>query len=114
MARILVVDDDIAGLELRKMILQRAGHVVTAAADVDMARSLFHETHPETVLLDLRLPEAADGLALIREFREAVPSVRIVVLSGFTPDLDGHPERAMTDQILNKPLRTEILLRALA
>ena len=114
MARVLVVDDDSAGLELRRMILERAGYEVAAAADAHRARSLFGAARPDIVVLDLRLPEAADGLALIREFRAAAPEVRIVVLSGYTPDLDGRPERAMADRILDKPLRTEMLLRTLA
>ncbi len=113
MARVLVVDDDAAGLELRRMILERAGHEVVVAADANLARSQFDASRPDTVVLDLRLPEATDGLTLIREFRAAAPAVRIIVLSGYTPDLDGRPERAMADRILDKPLRTEVLLRAI-
>lgn len=113
MARVLVVDDDVAGLELRRMILERAGHDVAAAADTTFARALFRASPPDTVVLDLRLPEASDGLALIREFRAAAPQVRIIVLSGYTPDLDGRAERVMADLILAKPLRTETLLRAI-
>ena len=114
MARLLLVDDDKAGLELRQLIFEREGHQVSAAADVVRARSLFLETSPESVVLDLRLPETGDGLALIREFRAAAPGVRIVVLSGWTPDLDGKPEARMVDQLLSKPVRSALLVNALA
>jgi DNA-binding response OmpR family regulator len=112
MARLLLVDDDAAGLELRKLILEREGHQVAAAPDAARARALFAETRPETVVLDLRLPDAADGLSLIREFRAAA-GVRIIVLSGWPLDLEGTPEAAMVNQVLAKPIRTAHLVRAL-
>jgi len=114
MARLLVVDDDTAALALRKLILEREGHEVWAASDPMDARALFAEKQPQIVILDLRLPEAADGLALIREFRAGIPTVRIIVLSGWPLDLEGTPEAAMVDQVLTKPIRTDALLRALA
>jgi DNA-binding response OmpR family regulator len=113
MARLLLVDDD-TGLELRKLILEREGHQVSTAADVEAARSLFFDTRPDTVVLDLRLPETADGLALIREFRGAAPGLRIIVLSGWTPDLDGQPEARMVDELLSKPVRSARLVNAVA
>jgi DNA-binding response OmpR family regulator len=110
MGRLLLVDDDPAGLALRKLILERAGHQVFSATDVDSARALFFESGPETVVLDLRLPESKDGLALIRDFRGASPSVRIIVLSGWTPDLEGQPEEKMVDQLLSKPVPSAYLV----
>jgi two-component system response regulator QseB len=114
MARLLLVDDDTTGLELRKLILEREGHQVFAAADVVAARSFFLETSPDSVVLDLRLPETEDGLALIREFRAASPGLQIVVLSGWTPDLDGKPEAGMVDELLSKPVRSARLVSAVA
>ena len=58
--------------------------------------------------------EAADGLALIRELRGASPLVRIIVLAGWPPDLEGAPEAQMVNKILAKPIRTAALLGALA
>ena len=112
MVRLLLVDDDTAGLELRKLILEREGHQVSAAADVAAARSLFLETRPDSVVLDL--PETEDGLALIREFRAAAPGLRIIVLSGWTPDLDGRPEARMVDELLSKPVRSAHLVNVVA
>jgi len=114
MARLLLVDDDTASLELRKLILEREGNQGSAAADVAAARSLFFDTHPDTVVLDLRLPETEDGLALIRECRAACPGLRIIVLSGWAPDLDGKPEARMVDELLSKPVRTARLVSAVA
>jgi DNA-binding response OmpR family regulator len=110
MASVLLVDDDAAGLDLRKLILEREGHHVSVASDPAGARAAFVETPPDTVVLDLRLPEAADGLALIREFRGSAPSVRIIVLSGWPLDLEGTPEAQMANVVLSKPIRTAALV----
>jgi DNA-binding NarL/FixJ family response regulator len=64
--------------------------------------------------MDLRLPRAEDGLALLRGLHEAAPSARVVVLAGFKDDLDGRPEQAFASKILSKPIATEQLLEALS
>ena len=115
MACILLVDDDPEGLELRKMLLERDGHRVFTATDAATARERFHQTSPDCVILDLRLPSPEDGLALVREFREsreAGPNVRIVVLAGWSADLEGHPEQELVDEVLAKPVRSERLIGA--
>jgi CheY-like chemotaxis protein len=114
MARVLLVDDDAAALDLRKLILEREGHQISFASEPDSARALFAGTRPETVVLDLRLPEAKDGLALIREFRAAAPDVRIIVLAGWPLDIEGTPEAQMVNLVLAKPIRTATLVDALA
>jgi len=113
MARVLLVDDDEDSLEMRRQVFQIHGHQVFAAATAGRAREQFHAESPDSVILDLRLPDPADGLALIREFRTASPEVKIVVLAGWTADLDRHSEIALVDRILAKPVRSEVLLDAI-
>ena len=113
MSRVLLVDDDTDALELRKLIFEHHGHAVIAVNSAAGARRQFHAAPPESVILDLRLPDAADGLALIREFRASSPQVKIVVVSGWRADLDGRTEGDLVDVILAKPVRSEILLRAI-
>jgi DNA-binding NtrC family response regulator len=112
MARVLLVDDEPGGLEIRQMLLERDGHRVSTAVDAASARNRFREVSPECVILDLRLPSPDDGLALVREFREASPGVRIVVLAGWGADLEGRPERELVDEVLAKPVRSERLIGA--
>ena len=114
MARVLVVDEDAAGLEIRKVVLERHGHSVTAASDAASARAAFHQIVPQAVILDLRLPELDDGLALIREFRAASPSLRLIVLAGWSADLDGRAEAAMVDEIIGKPASSQRLVDAVS
>lgn len=112
MARVLLVDDDVDALELRKRIFERDGYEVFTASSVSGARAQFCAELPDSVVIDLRLPGPEDGLALIREFRAASPLLKIVVLAGWCADLEGRHESAMVDVVLAKPARSEVLLRA--
>ena len=94
------------------MLLERDGHLVITAADADAARYQFQEKAPECVILDLRLPSPEDGLALVREFRAAAPDLRIVVLAGWSADLEGRPEQNLVNEVLAKPVRSERLITA--
>jgi DNA-binding response OmpR family regulator len=114
MARVLIVDDDSAGLEIRKLILERRGHQVRTASNSERARIEFAAQTPEVVVLDLRMPNAEDGRGLIREFRAASPLTRLIVLCGNDADLSAHEESSLVDRILTKPVRSELLLAAVA
>lgn len=112
MAKVLLVDDDRDALEIRKRIFEMSGHQISAADSAPEARTQFETSQPETVVLDLRIPELADGLSLIREFRAAAPDLRIVILAGLPSDLDGRAELDLVDVVIGKPVRSEVLLRA--
>jgi DNA-binding response OmpR family regulator len=114
MSRVLLVDDDPAGLELRRMILARVGHEVFCALDSQQARLAFEQHRPDVVVLDLRLPDPEDGLSLIREVRTRAPHVRIIVLCGHPPDIERKAEVKMVNGILGKPVRTETLIAVIA
>jgi DNA-binding response OmpR family regulator len=107
--RVLVVDDDAAALEIRRLVIERRGHEVSVASNAGQARELF-AAGCDAVVLDLRLPAVEDGLTLIREFR----GVRVVVLCGNRGDIDGREEAGMVAAILEKPVRSEVLIRAIS
>jgi CheY-like chemotaxis protein len=103
MARILVVEDDTSQLEIRKQILEHAGHEVVTAQDASEA--LERWTGCPVVLMDLRIPEPEDGLRLIRAIAGAA---RIIVLSG------GEVDRTLpVDEFLTKPCPSRRLLASI-
>jgi DNA-binding NarL/FixJ family response regulator len=81
--RVLIVDDDrrvrqsLSGL----MALRDEIEVVGTAGDGEAAMALCMAAEPDTILLDLRLPETTDGFGLLAEFRKRWPSVRVVAMS---------------------------------
>jgi CheY-like chemotaxis protein len=114
MARILIVEDDPDQLELRRLLLEKAGHEVWTALSRFQANQLFEEANPSVVIMDLRLPRLEDGQALIQDLRTLSKTVRIFVESGAVGDLSVLPEAKMVDQLLNKPSPIPLLLKLIA
>jgi DNA-binding NtrC family response regulator len=113
MARVLLVDDDTDQLEIRKLLVEQAGHQVQVAENAAAAEAVCLAMAPQLVVMDLRLPRAEQGLGLIRALRRAAPGVRIVVLAGWPADLSESPEAGMVDLLLPKPVHTRRLLDAI-
>jgi CheY-like chemotaxis protein len=111
--RLLVVDDDVQQLAIRKLLLEAAGHEVTVADALPEARRLLAELRPDVLLMDLRLPKLKDGLSLIRCAQQHQPPARIIVLSGWTEDFYDLPEEKLVSRVLGKPIRNEYLLEAI-
>jgi PAS domain S-box-containing protein len=86
-ARVLVVDDaeDIRTLLRLKLMRASGVEVVGEAGDGLEAVALASALEPDVVLLDMAMPRM-DGLEALPLIREAVPNVRVVVLSGFNED----------------------------
>ena len=105
--KVLLVDDDTAALEIRRLVLERHGFEVTIASNSGSALAAFHNQQPDVVVLDLRVPAIDDGLALIRAFHES----KIIILCGNRADLDGREEARLVHSILGKPVRSEELIK---
>jgi len=113
MCRLLVADDDVQQLGIRKLLLEAAGHEVSVAEDAPAARRLLAELHPDVLVMDLRLPKLRDGLSLIRCVGEQRLAAKIIVLSGWTEELCDLPEERLVCCVLGKPIRNELLLEAI-
>jgi DNA-binding response OmpR family regulator len=113
MCRVLVVDDDVQHLGIRKLLLEAAGHDVAVAEDAPEARRLLAELHPNVMVMDLCLPKLKDGLGLIRWVDEQRLAARIIVLSGWTEELCDLPEEELVACVLGKPIRNDRLLEAI-
>jgi len=118
MPRILVADDDPVQLELRKMLLEAAGHQVSLAYSAKQAISHLREFGADLVILDLRFPneegepDSREGLALIRGIHDVGRGAPMMVLSGWTEDIDGQPEEKLVNCVLLKPVKPSALMQA--
>jgi DNA-binding NarL/FixJ family response regulator len=84
--RVLVVDDQELVRAGFTLILQRAGlDVVGEAADGVEALERSSTTHPDVVLMDVRMPNL-DGIEATRRLLARQPDVRVLALTTF--DLD--------------------------
>ena len=113
MCRLLVADDDVQQLRIRKLLLEAAGHEVAIADTAPEARHLLEELRPDVLVMDLRLPKLKDGLSLIRCVEEKRLAAKIIVLSGWTEELCDLPEEKLVCCVLGKPIRNDRLLEAI-
>jgi DNA-binding NarL/FixJ family response regulator len=83
--RVLLVDDHRLILAGIRAALEKTGEieVVGEAVEGKQVLRLIHQTNPDVVLLDLRLPDM-NGLACLDRIRQSYPEVKVVVLSAFS------------------------------
>jgi two-component system cell cycle response regulator DivK len=85
-ARILIVDDNDANLELLSYLLSAGGHTVLTAENGAQALALVNDVPaPDLVITDLRMP-VMDGFELLRRIRqdarlEALPVIAVTAFS---------------------------------
>ena len=85
--KVLVADDHKLMLEGVRHALERVDdmEIVGEAVSGAQVLPLIHQTNPDLVLLDLRMP-GMSGLACLEAIREKHPKVKVVVLSAFSDE----------------------------
>ncbi len=112
--RVLVVDDEIALLDLLKKFLSRLGYEVSAYQVAQDAWRDF-ESDPSRyglVIADLTMPEMP-GEELVRRMLELNPALRILVCSGYPFDATTLPSGGLARiGFLQKPFLPRMLAEA--
>src|SRR4026207_1303827 len=80
--RVLIIDDDRDTADFLKLLVEPRGDLARAAGAAAQAREILRSWRPEVVLMDLMLPDA-DGLELLRDFKEASPETQIIMVTGY-------------------------------
>jgi|YNPBryunderm2012_1023409.scaffolds.fasta_scaffold09118_1 signal transduction histidine kinase len=84
--QILIVEDDQAVSRLQEKRLTRSGYQVITARTAADARSLLKQGGIDLLILDYRLPDAADGLEFYRELRHSGIEVPAILVTGQADD----------------------------
>jgi len=107
---LLIIDDEVDICLLLERIMKRyyqsIGSSHTLAQAIDKATSL----QPTHILLDNNLPDGY-GLEFIAQFKDLCPEARIIVISAL--DIGNEALRAGADAFVNKPLRMNLVKKAL-
>lgn len=80
---ILCVDDETVGLEVRKILLERAGYRVLTALDGPTGLNIFATEPIDAVVLDFSMPGMSGGEVAVT-MRKVKPHVPIMMLSAYT------------------------------
>jgi CheY-like chemotaxis protein len=79
---VLCVDDELIGLQVRKILLERAGYRVLTAPDGATGLEVFAAEPVEVVVLDYSMPGMHGGEVATR-MRQIKPDVPILLLSAY-------------------------------
>ncbi len=109
---VLIVDDDLTSRFLAEEALAGMGFTVHTADDGEQALRVFHEVHPEIILLDVIMPNM-DGYTACEQIRqqEAGRHIPILMLTGLDDitSIDRAYEVGATD-FITKPVNTSLLI----
>lgn len=114
MSKLLIVDDDLAVLEVLEELLEILGHEVISANNGRIALELLEEQQFHLVLTDLRMPDV-EGWEIARQAKAKDPELPVILLSGWVPQsevLNHHLTERCIDIFLPKPIDSEELFKS--
>jgi two-component system cell cycle response regulator len=112
-ARILIIEDNLANLELMTYLLSAYGHSVVTATDGWQGLEAARRVHPDLIVCDVQLPEM-DGYEVARRLKSD-PELRPTPLVAVTAlAMVGDRDRVLAagfDGYLTKPINPETFVR---
>jgi putative two-component system response regulator len=114
-ARILLVDDEPANIDLLRRLLVRAGFTrIESTSDSREVADLYVKFRPDLILLDLHMPHR-DGLAVMDELNQIAEASYLPILMLTGDDTQEAKREALSrgaKDFLNKPFNSdEVILR---
>jgi len=109
--KILVTEDEETNMEFLKIILSKAGAVITETYSGTQVRSLYNRLDDfDVALIDVRLPDAS-GWDIIREIKQIAPSLPVIAQTAYAMASDRQlSEKAGCNGFIPKPIRKDELL----
>ena len=112
MIRVLVVDDEPDYPQLLSIILAREGFEVETAANGKESRLVAARFAPDVLIVDWMLEDSEDGLDVSRSLKEANPSLRTILITGYpSAALESRIERTADVHLLTKPFTPAHLVK---
>ncbi len=81
-ALVLCIDDELIGLKVRRILLERAGYTVVSALEGSEGIDIFAREPVAAVVLDYAMP-GMNGAEVATKMREIKPEVPILLLSAY-------------------------------
>lgn len=80
--RILIVEDDVHGLNITRSLLEHRGFGVDAAADAEQALHWLEQTTYQAAIIDLSLP-GLSGWELLNAIRQCCPTMPCIAVTAY-------------------------------
>jgi CheY-like chemotaxis protein len=116
MARVLVVEDNPASLDLMVYLLKAFGHTPLSARDGLEGLAMARRDHPDLILCDIQLP-GADGIEVCRQLKqdEALRDIPMVAVTAYA--MVGDREKLLAhgfNGYLSKPINPQTFIADMA
>ena len=115
MAKILIIEDNVANMKLVTMLLRNVGHELVCAVDAESGLTLARSELPALILMDVQLP-GMDGLtatALLKR-EPTTAGIPVIALTAMAMQSDREKSKvAGCDAYIAKPLRYQELYAAI-
>ena len=95
MAKIMIVDDDLAITELLKTRLEASGYEVVSSSDAIQSVGKAYDEKLDLILLDYMLP-AGDGLGVFEKLKQSVNTKDTPVIF-----ITGHAREGLKDEVMS-------------
>ena len=115
MAKILIVDDDPDMVQAGRYVLEKQGHSVTSASNVESGLKALDEEVPDLLILDVMMEESDDGLVFARKVRRrGLTSLPILMLTSVNRamglSIGKDDEMVPVDEFVEKPVDPALLV----
>ncbi len=108
---VLIVEDEFFIRYTIAEFLREEGYHILEAENAEAALSAFRGgTHVDVMFTDIRMPGEMDGLGLADEVRSRWPHTKIIMTSGYAPELLTARRAAARGEVLSKPYRPHAVL----
>jgi DNA-binding NarL/FixJ family response regulator len=82
----LVDDHEVVRMGLRTLLERREGFIIVGeASNVAEAVAVAHQSQPDVIVMDIRLPDGT-GVDACREIRSQHPETRVIMLTSYADD----------------------------
>jgi DNA-binding response OmpR family regulator len=114
-AKILIVDDDPDMVQAGRYVLEKQGHSVTSASNVESGLKALDEEVPDLLILDVMMEESDDGLVFARKVRRrGLTALPILMLTSVNRamglSIGKDDEMVPVDEFVEKPVDPAVLI----
>ena len=111
--RVLAIDDEPSMIEWLKILLEHEGYEVRTAMIGTRGEEIFKTWKPDVVVTDMMLPDA-DGLELLRKFKQIHADTEVIVVTGHGSVVKAvEAMKAGAHSFVEKPIEPDTLLAML-
>ena len=111
-ARILIIEDNSANMELMCYLLQAYGHVVLSASDGLLGCRMARSETPDLIICDIHLPRL-DGFGVVGELKRDLCTALVPTIAVTAQAMVGDRDKLMQagfDGYICKPIEPEVFV----